>query len=90
MITTVKKTTKVKFGQNGIASISVEVNHLTLTLKQLKVEKRIGEKGGSADDSHPLPKIEFDFPEIESIDVLIEALQNLRKNHSIFQLAKCC
>lgn len=90
MITTNKETTTVKFGQNGIASISVNVNSLLLTLQQLKVEKRIGEKGGSDEDVHPLPKIEFDFTEVESIDVMIGALEVLKKNHLAFQLAKCC
>lgn len=90
MITTNKETTTVKFGQNGIASIGTNVTGLTLTLKQLKVEKQIGDKIESEDDVQPLPKIELNFTDRKSIDIMIDALMVLRNNHDkLFQLA-CC
>ncbi len=79
MITTEDLITKVKFGNAKKANIAVGAKHGTLTLQQLSNEKQIGDNFTS-DDIHDLPKVEIEFFNTESIDVLIKALEVIKSN----------
>lgn len=93
MINIENLTTKVEFGTEQKATIAVGANKGTLTLQMLASEKQIGDNLEEA-DKQELPKVEIEFFTPKSIDVLIGALQAIKKNYtpppSLDQLALAC
>ena len=93
MIKTENTTTKVLFGNNEKASIAVSAKKGTLTLQMLSTEKQIGDLIQDTDIKE-LPKVEIEFFDPKSIDVLIAALEAIKKNYipppSYDQLALAC
>jgi hypothetical protein len=93
MITTENLITKIKFGNDQKANIAVGAIKGTLTLQMLATEKQIGDKLVS-DDIQELPKVEIEFFNTKSIDVLISALEVIKRNYtpppSFDQLALAC
>jgi len=90
MITTENLTTKVLFGINGQANIAVGAKNGTLTLQMLNCQKKIAE---NIDDSDikKLPKIEMEFFDVKSIDVMIKALETIKRNYTgVSQLSLAC
>lgn len=81
MITTENLITKVLFGNDAKANIAVNVKEGTLTLQMLATEKQIGDKLEES-DIQGLPKVEIEFFNTKSIDVLIGALQVIKKNYT--------
>jgi hypothetical protein len=79
MITTEGLTTTVKFGSKQKASISVNMKKGTLTLQELAKDKKIGDPL-VAGDFHELPKVEMEFFTLESVNVVIKALEMMKKN----------
>lgn len=79
MIKITKKSTKVVFAKNSIGTISVDMNKTlnTLTLQEMKVEKKVG-ADLTEEDYKSLPKVELEFNNIASIDVVIKQLETLR------------
>jgi hypothetical protein len=100
MITTENSTTKVLFGNAEKANIAVRANRGTLTLQMLAVEKQIGDeletlKDGESlkeGDTQDLPKVEIEFQNVKSVEVLIAALQVIIKNYNppVDFLAEAC
>lgn len=82
MITTEDLITKVKFGNNDKANIAVLARKGTLTLQQLANEKQIGDAIIDG-DAQELPKVEIEFFNTRSIDVLIGALIAIKKNYVV-------
>jgi hypothetical protein len=70
----------VKFGNGEKASIAVTAQFGVLTLQMLATEKNIGEAIEPA-DGRELPKVEIEFFTPKSIDVLIGALEVIKKNY---------
>lgn len=93
MITTENSITKVLFGNESKANIAVSSKHGTLTLQMLTTEKQIGDNLEDG-DIQELPKVEIDFFSPKSIDVVIRALEAIKKNYtpppSIDQIALAC
>ena len=79
MITTTDMITKVKFGNGKKGNIAVGANRGILTLQQLATELQIGD-GFTQDDIDKLPKIEMEFFDVRSIDVMIKALEVIKSN----------
>ncbi len=79
MITTNGLITEVKFGDAKKANIIVSANRGKLTLRQAVTEKQIGDHVEDS-DKLDLPKIEMEFFNVESIDILIGALECIKKN----------
>ena len=88
-------TTKVKFGNEQKANIAVRASHGKLTLQMLATEKQIDDKITPSDIQN-LPRVELMFSDTKSIDVMIAALQVIKKNattpprHNFDQLAMAC
>ncbi len=93
MITTENSITKVMFGTTEKANIAVGAKNKTLTLQMLATEKQIGDKLEEG-DIQKSPKVEIEFFNPKSIDVLIEALEAIKKNYAkmlfLDQLALAC
>lgn len=81
--------TKVEFGTENKASISVSTKNGTLTLQMLATEKQIGDKL-ELSDIQELPKVVIDFNNTKSIDILIEALEVIKRNYVVDTLALAC
>ena len=80
MITTEGLNTKVKFGDwDSKASIAVLAKKGTLTLQELAKDKQIGDPLEDG-DTKELPKIEMEFTRLESVDIMIKALETIKKN----------
>lgn len=80
MIQTEGSVTMVKFGNGEKASIAVTAERGILTLQMLATEKNIGDLIEPA-DGRDLPKVEIEFFNPRSIDVLIGALEAIKKNY---------
>lgn len=93
MITIENSITKVLFGQNDKASIAVCAKAGVLTLQMLATDKQIGDKLDD-NDIKELPKVEIEFFTPKSIDVMIGALEAIKRNYipppSPDQLALAC
>lgn len=90
MIKTDGLTTKVQFGDWDKANIAVIARKGTLTLQELAKGKQIGEKLEEG-DTKELPKIDMEFTRLESIDVMIKALEAIKKNWiEQYQYALAC
>ena len=81
--------TKVEFGTENKASISVSARKGTLTLQMLATEKQIGDKL-ELSDIQELPKVVIDFNNTKSIDILIKALEVIKRNYVVDTLALAC
>lgn len=81
MITTENSTTKVMFGTTEKANIAVNAKKGTLTLQMLGTEKQIGDKLEEI-DIQELPSVEIEFFNPKSIDILIGALEAIKKNYT--------
>lgn len=81
MIETKELITKVEFGNDKQATIGVSAKYGTLTLQMLCKEKEIGDSF-SDDDIKELPKIQMEFNSIKSVNVLIEALECIKRNYT--------
>lgn len=79
MITTNNTGAKVIFGTDKKATIAVSADANKLILQMLKQEKQIGESL-TEKDKQEHPKIEIDFFTPKSIEVLIEALECIKRN----------
>jgi len=80
MIKTTKKTTTVEFAQDDIGTIAVNGKSNTLTLQELAViGRKVGEDLKEGDVTE-LPKIEMNFHNADSVDVMIEALKVIKNN----------
>lgn len=83
IITTADKnasvTTYVKFGTAERASLAVGCSGNFLTLQQLATEKKFGEDL-KEEDIQEFPKIEMEFFDTKSIDVMIKVLEEIKKN----------
>jgi hypothetical protein len=90
MITTKDKTTTVVFGTHKKASISVGPQGMNLVLQQIVSDKKIGDSLLD-EDIKELPKVVLELQTIESIDVLIRALEKVKENHyKIYGFALAC
>ena len=79
MIATENLVTTVKFGNEQKGNIAVGVKCTILTLQQLVKEMPIGEQW-SEEDIDKLPKIEMEFFNENSVDVVIKALELIKNN----------
>ena len=82
MIKTTKHITEVKFGKGnkGTLVVGVYKDHpTTLTLQEIIGDHEIGTNCQKKDRKH-LPKIEMEFFQEESIDVMIKALEGIKRN----------
>lgn len=78
MIKTTKKITKVEFAKNSIGTIAVSSDkNYKLVLQQMKVDKKVGSNVEEKEYSK-LPKVELEFHNAASIDVVIRHLQALK------------
>ena len=82
MITTESLTTHIKFGTSGKATIAVNAAKGTLTLQQLTNDLNIGQKPKTTDYAD-LPKVMLEFFDPKSIDIVIEALNTIKKNYVV-------
>ena len=82
MIKTEGLVTEVKFGNDKKANIAVTINDGVLKLQQLATEKQVGDKIDKDVDIQELPKVEIEFFNTRSIDVLIGALEAIKKNYN--------
>lgn len=80
MIQTEKKKTTVTFGKGNNASIGVLTGNMKLTLQMLASELNVGDML-TPNDVKELPKIEMEFSNPKSIDVLIKALTLIKDNY---------
>jgi hypothetical protein len=81
MITINNQNVEVEFAKdknNGV--IAVRGGGTTLSLQQLKVEGlKLGESWKDGDEI-PLPKVNMEFYNVESVDVMIKMLEIIKKN----------
>jgi hypothetical protein len=90
MIASENNTTTVTFGAYKKATIGVSVNGLSLYLQELASDKNIGDSI-CIEDIKDLPRVELEFNQMESIDVIIKALEVVRNNWIFkYQLALAC
>jgi len=79
MITINDLTARVEFGKGTKATTAVNASNFLLVLQQLSTEKSIGDELTEGDYDE-LPKVEIQFFSEKSVDVLIKALQVIKKN----------
>lgn len=79
MIITEDQRTIVHFGNKEKANILVSGRYRKLVLQELATNLKIGDSATS-EDAHELPKVEVNFSTIESVDVLIAALNHIKNN----------
>ena len=92
MIKTEGLNTIVKFGNKQKASISVSAYKGILLLQELAKDKKIGDRLND-EDIKELPKVEIEFFTIESVDIMIKALEVIKRNYRPIdpnQLAYAC
>lgn len=90
MIASENNTTTVTFGAYKKATIGVSVNGLSLYLQELASDKNIGDSI-CIEDIKDLPRVELEFNQMESIDVIIKALEVVRNNWiAHYQYALAC
>lgn len=74
-----KQITAVTFGKEGKGVISVGEAGRFLVLQELAKAKKISETC-EEDDQKPLPKVELEFFDPASIDVMIQMLKRIKEN----------
>lgn len=80
MITSENNTTTVQFAaMDNVGKIGVGVRGTTIQLQELLSEINVGESLTS-DDIKDLPKVLLEFSNVNSIDVLIKALNAVKEN----------
>jgi len=91
MISTENNITTVQFASiDNKGKIGVQVNGLEIQLQELVSEIPVGERF-EKEDVNDLPKVLLEFSNIKSVDVMIKALQDIKKNWTnYYQFALAC
>lgn len=70
----------IEFGKNSIGSVVLtNINNILLIQEPIKTNLHIGEEI-KIEDVKPLPNVQMEFSEIESIDVLIKTLEQIKQH----------
>ena len=78
MITIDNSNVNIEFGENGLAKVSLTNAKNTLIIQALNKNNLPIGSSAKPEDIKPLPKIEMEFSDVESIDVLIAKLEAIK------------
>ena len=77
-INEIENKVNIKFGENGMCGVILSNHQNSLLIQDTpRTDVRIGDSV-KAEDIKPLPKIDMEFSDIESIDVLIKQLERIK------------